>query len=278
MIRVIFNQKGGVGKTSIACNIASCLAYLGKKVLVIDLDSQSNSSQYILGPQYKDQDEEVKNISDFFESSLKIKLFKGTLFQTIHNTPYDQMFIIPSDERLADLQNKLESRYKIFKLSQAIKELVAIHKFEEIIIDTPPSLNFYSMSALIAAQAVLIPFDCDSFSENAIYQVMQIIDEVSEDHNSDLYVEGIIVNHFQSQAKLPSQFISKLLEKNIPVQKPFLSSSIIMKESHHRHKPLIYMRPKHKLSQDFLSLSKSLTDLPSKNTSWSKTTSSEVRV
>ncbi|NRA44232.1 MAG: ParA family protein [Oligoflexales bacterium] len=255
MIRVVFNQKGGVGKTSITCNLAASLAYIGKKVLVIDLDSQCNSSQYLLGDAYIDC---KRTVADFFESTVKLNIFGNSLREAVQKTKYENLWLIPSSSNLADLQTKLESKYKIFKLKQALTELIDARAYDEVLIDTPPALNFYSMSSLISADRVLIPFDCDAFSAHAILQVMDTVEEVAADHQPNLKVEGIIINHFQAQAKLPREAIDSLLAKDFPILTPYLSSSILMKESHGKNKPLVFMKPNHKLSQEFLDLAKKL--------------------
>jgi chromosome partitioning protein len=104
----------------------------------------------------------------------------------------------------------------------------------------------------------LIPFDCDDFSRQALYNIMGEIQDLQEDHNQDLKIEGIIVNQYQAQASLPRQLILELLDEGLPVLPVRLSSSIKMKESHQEHQPLIYMAPKHKLTQQFVDLHKVL--------------------
>lgn len=255
MKRAVFNQKGGVGKTSITCNLAAAFVKAGRKVLVVDLDSQANSSQYLLGEALAS----VPNtVADFFASTLSFRLFQESLLDTIYETAYPGLSIIPADESLKELQPKLEGRYKIFKLSEAIG--VAIDKlgFDDVFFDTPPALNFYAMSSLLAADRVLIPFDCDAFSEDAVQHVMAAVGEVAADHRPQLTVEGIIVNHFQSQAKLPRAAIERLAAKGLPVLEPYLSSSILMRESHSAGIPLPFYKPSHKLSQEFARLAANL--------------------
>lgn len=255
MKRVIFNQKGGVGKTSITSNLAACFAKLGKKTLVVDLDAQANCSQYLLN-------EGMENISctvaDFFASTLSFRLFQDSLQDTIHPTEYDNLYVIPAADDLKELQPKLEGRYKIFKLGEAID--VAIDKlgFDEVLFDTPPALNFYSMSALMSADRVLVPFDCDAFSAEAIRQVEIAVEEVKADHRPHLEIEGVIINHYQSQARLPQKSIDQLRSDGFKVLEPYLSSSVVMKESHGEGVPLPYFRPKHRLAQEFLGLAESL--------------------
>ena len=256
MKRAVFNQKGGVGKTSITCNLAAAFARAGRKILVVDLDSQANTSQYLLGARM----DRVKNtVADFFASTLSFRLFQDSLMDTIYESAYTGLYVIPASDALKELQPKLEGRYKIFKLGEAID--VAIEKlgFDDVFFDTPPALNFYSMSSLLAADRVLIPFDCDAFSEDAITQVMAAVEEVASDHRPDLKVEGIIVNHFQSHAKLPRSAIERLENRGLPVLEPYLSSSILMRESHSAGVPLAFYKPSHKLSQEFAGLAASLT-------------------
>jgi chromosome partitioning protein len=253
--RSIFNQKGGVGKTSITCNLAASFAYLNRKVLVVDLDSQANSSQYLLG---NSLDNIQKTIADFFASTLSFKLFKDTLKEAVHKTKFERLYIIPAERSLTELQPKLEGRYKIFKLKEAIDSIKEEMEFDDVFFDTPPSLNFYSMSALIASERVLIPYDCDSFSYEAILRVMEVVNEVTVDHQPDLKVEGIIINQFQPQARLPRESIEILKKLGFEIMLPYLSSSVTVRESHSAHTPLIHFKNRHKLTGDFLKLSENL--------------------
>jgi chromosome partitioning protein len=253
--RAIFNQKGGVGKTSITCNIAAAFAKAGRKVLVVDLDSQANATQYLLGARAGDV---TRTIADFFESTLSFKLFKDNLREALVQTDLDDLWVVPAERGLSELQPKLESRYKIFKLKEAVDALVESQGFDAVFFDTPPALNFYSMSALMASDRVLIPFDCDAFSADALLQVMDVIEEVASDHQPDLRAEGVIINHFQAQAKLPQEAIQGLLARGFTVLSPYLSSSIVMRESHAAHVPLVYFRPRHKLSEEFAQLAANL--------------------
>lgn len=256
MRRVIFNLKGGVGKTSIACNLASCLADRGRKVLVIDLDSQGNTTEYLLGRTPKADEVTVAN---FFETALSFGLFKTSLHDAIYPTEIPGLSLVPASNSLSELQSKLESKYKIYKLSKALDLVCGNKKFDEVIIDTPPALNFYSVSALIAAQRVLVPFDCDQFSLQGLNRVVEIVDEIREDHNSKLILEGAVINQYQSRAGLPQAMISAVEDIGVPICEPYLMSSVIMKESHLAHQPLIYSHPRHKLADQYRRLADRLT-------------------
>ncbi len=248
MRRVIFNQKGGVGKSTITCNLAAISAVEGKRTLVIDLDVQGNSTQYLLGHKVTDADQ---TIAQFFKDCLGIALFgggKGGLDSAIHETPFPNLFVIPSHPELEALQSRLESRYKIFKFKEALEKLEG---FDAIYIDTPPILNFYSQSALIAAERCLIPFDCDRFSRDALYTLMNTISEVKADHNETLELEGIVVNQFQRQANLPRQLVEELIAEGHPVLESKISPSVKVRESHSESKPLVHYVPNHKLTDEY---------------------------
>jgi chromosome partitioning protein len=255
MKRSVFNQKGGVGKTSVTCNLAASFASLNRKVLVVDLDAQANASQYLIGENIQ---KISRTISDFFASTLSFKLFKETLREAVYKTSHPNLWVIPAERSLAELQPKLEGRYKILKLKEAIDGLVEDMGFDDVFFDNPPALNFYSISALIASDRVLIPYDCDSFSYEAILRVMEIINEVSQDHQPSLKAEGIIINQFQPQAKLPRESIEVLRKLGFNVLEPYLSASVAMRESHSAHVPLVYLKNKHKLTQEFIGLSQTL--------------------
>jgi chromosome partitioning protein len=126
--------------------------------------------------------------------------------------------------------------------------------FDEIYIDTPPALNFYTQSALIAVERCLIPFDCDDFSRKALYSLQNNVREIQADHNSNLQIEGIIVNQFQPRAKLPAQLVEELIAEGLPVLNTRISSSVKVRESHQIATPLIYFDDKHKVTQAFVEL------------------------
>lgn len=248
MRRVIFNQKGGVGKSSITCNLAAISAQRGAKTLVIDLDPQANSTQYLLGQDIPP----TETIAGYFSQTLSFNLTPKKPAAFVTPTPFENLSIIAADTALEDIEQKLESRHKVYKFRDLLNKLK--NDFDHVFIDTAPALNFYTMSALIAAERVLIPFDCDDFSRQALYNILQVIAEIKDDHNEELDVEGIVVNQFQSRANLPTQLVEELKSEGHPVLPVYLTSSIKMRESHHSKKPLIYLAPSHPLTLKFVEL------------------------
>ncbi|RYL29680.1 ParA family protein [Acinetobacter piscicola] len=268
--RVVFNQKGGVGKSSITVNLAAMSANAGLKTLVIDLDPQANSSQYLLGDDAtysSDKTALEPNIENFFQDVLGNNQQKGLIGnaigsllksknkgfeQYIHHSPFANLDVLPASPNLGSLEHALEAKHKIYKLRDAIQTLTG--KYERIFIDTPPAFNFFTLSALITADRVLIPFDCDVFSKRALQTLIENVIETQDDHNDRLEIEGIIVNQFQAQAKLPREVVQQLKDENLPVLENMLPPSVIMKESHHKNLPLIYFATDHKLTQAYQSL------------------------
>jgi chromosome partitioning protein len=261
MRRVIFNQKGGVGKSTITCNLAAISAVEGKRTLVIDLDVQGNSTQYLLGQKVTDSE---KTIAHFFKDCLSLSLFGNNapfnLDSVIHETPFPNLFVIPSHPELDPLQSRLESRMKIFKLKEALEKLEG---FDHVFMDPPPILNFYSQSALIAAEKCLIPFDCDTFAREALYSLMQVVAEIKADHNQSLEIEGIIVNQYQKQANLPRQLVEELIAEGLPVLASMISPSVKVRESHSESQPLVHYVPTHKLTDEYRALHREINNMHS---------------
>lgn len=249
MRRVVFNQKGGVGKSSIACNLAAVSAAQGYRTLLIDLDAQGNSTHYLTG---LTGDAVPLGIADFFKQVLSPGAAGKKNRVAIQETPYRNLHLITATAELAELQPKLEAKHKINKLRRLLEDLE--DEYEHIYVDTPPALNFYTVSALIASDRCLIPFDCDSFSRQALNGLLAEIDELREDHNEDLAVEGIVVNQLQPRASLPQQMIEEMLAEGLPVLPVQLMSSIRMRESHQACMPLIHFDPRHKLTRQFVQL------------------------
>ncbi|GAB3190579.1 ParA family protein [Hydrogenophaga aquatica] len=246
---VVFNQKGGVGKSTITCNLAAISAAQGLRTLVIDLDPQGNSTHYLVGGQVAD---DQPTVATFFEQTLSFSFRPVPPTDFVLATPFEGLHLMAASPRLDELASKLESRHKIYKLREALQQLT--ESYDRIYVDTPPALNFYTRSALMGASGCLIPFDCDDFSRQALYILLENVQEIRADHNPELQVKGIVVNQFQPRANLPKRLVQDLLDEGLPVLEPYLPSSVKVRESHQLSRPMIHLEPRHKLTQALVEL------------------------
>ncbi len=244
MRRVVFNQKGGVGKSSITCNLAAIAAVKGKRVLVIDLDPQANSTHYLLGTTPDQLDTGVAN---YFLDTLKSGRKKHHPVEYAYETPYENLYVLPASPELSDIQTKLEARNKIYKFRDLLDKLE--DDFDDFYIDTAPALNFFTNSALIAADRCLIPFDCDAFSRQLQHPRGYRGDTGGSQRESQSR------GHRSQPVPAPTtEIIEELRTEKHPVLPVYLNQSVKMRESHNVSKPLIHFAPSHPLTQQFVEL------------------------
>jgi chromosome partitioning protein len=194
-------------------------------------------------------------IADYFKQVLQFRFSASDANSFVHATAFKNLFILPASPSLEFLLTKLENRQKIYKLRSLLDKL---EPFDNIFIDTPPAMNFFTQSALIASDTCLIPFDCDLFSRNAIYHLFRGVSRIREKYNANLRVEGVIVNQFQPGAALPKKLVEELSNEGLPLIPTFLSSSIRIRESHEAALPMVHFDRNHKVSTEFLRIFQTL--------------------
>ncbi len=195
---VIANQKGGVGKTTTAINLAASLASRRRRVLLIDMDPQGNASS---GFDIQ-TDEFKKNIYDVMLGEAKIE-------DAVISDVRPKLSIIPSDVNLAACEIQLsdkENRNYILK-----EELIRIREnYEFVIVDCPPSLNILTLNAMCAGDTVLVPLQCEYYALEGLAQLMQTVKLISDRLNPDLVIEGIVFTMFDSRTNLANQVVENV--------------------------------------------------------------------
>jgi chromosome partitioning protein len=255
--RVVFNQKGGVGKTTLATNLATCAALAGARTLLVDADPNANATQHLLGREQGPG----HTIANFFDTSLGISLFNRSVTEFVVASPrVPGLHLLAGDRRLDDLRPKLESRHKINKLRDGLAGV----PYQQIYFDTPPTLDFYSLSCLIAAHELIIPIDCDAFSVKAAEEVRKAVEEVRHDHNPQLVIAGVVVNHHQRSTRHSSRMVAELRRLGFRVLEPFIPASVKVRESHSEKAPFMVRHGEHPVGKAFSAVFQAITQ-PSSN-------------
>jgi chromosome partitioning protein len=197
----IANQKGGVGKTTTAINLSACLAEAGKKVLVIDLDPQGNTTSG-LGIDKESLENTVYDLI-LDECSIKESMNK------VEEIP--GLTVIPSDVDLAGAEVELlDVDGKEYILKNAVDYVK--QDYDYIIIDCPPSLNMLTINAMTTAESILVPIQCEYYALEGISQLMHTIDLVQERLNENLKIDGVVFTMYDSRTNLSSDVVDTVKE------------------------------------------------------------------
>ncbi len=190
---VVANQKGGVGKTTTAINTCSYLTLSGKKILLVDMDPQSNATSGV-GLEVQE---------GIYEAFVGVK----DISEVIIPTPIKNLDIVPSTISLAGAQVELlEVENKEYVLKNLIDKIR--DKYDFIIIDTPPSLGLLTLNGLTAADSVLIPLQCEYYAMEGLTQLLNTIKLVNNKLNNKLEVEGILLTMYDSRTNLSAQVVA----------------------------------------------------------------------
>lgn len=192
----VANQKGGVGKTTTAINLGTALAAVGRRVLVLDCDAQGNASTG-LG---------VEPVARR-KTSYDVLVGEGTLAEAIIETKVPNLDLVPGDENLAGVETILhDDPQKNFKLRQAFDELKKSGRvYDTVLIDCPPSLSAVTINAMTAANAVLVPLQCEFLALEGLSQLLRTVDLVRTALNPDLEIQGVVLTMFDRRNNLSDQ-------------------------------------------------------------------------
>ena len=195
-VLTIANQKGGVGKTTTAINLATALAAVGKTVLIIDLDPQGNASTGL------GIDRDARKIS-----TADVLRAEATLKDAVVETAVPRLYVAPSTLDLLGLEMEIaDAGDRAFRLRNAIEEYSPSSRpFDYIMIDCPPSLNLLTINAMAAAHALLVPLQVEFFALEGLSQLLETMNQVKGSVNPDLYLHGIILTMYDARNNLATQ-------------------------------------------------------------------------
>jgi chromosome partitioning protein len=196
----VANQKGGVGKTTTAVNLAACLAAVGKRILLFDLDPQANATSG-LGL------EKVEGASAY-----RPLLGEGALPNKIQNTPFERLELIPSEVDLCGADIELaRSDNHLQRVAQALQPVLESQRFDVVLIDCPPSLGILTLNAFAAADGLLVPLQCEYYALEGISMITRIMGQLRDNGlNTRLELLGVLMTMFDGRTNLSHQVVSEV--------------------------------------------------------------------
>ena len=247
----LVNQKGGVGKTTTSINLSASLAHLGKKVLLIDLDPQGNTTTGV-----------GINKGDITNSVHEVLIGKCEITEAIIKTEYKNLYVLPATINLAGLDMELIEKSKTnqgFSKNAQLKQKLDPIKdlFNYIIIDCPPSLGLITTNALTASDSVIIPVQCEFFALEGITQLLNTIMLAQKNLNPNLDIEGVLLTMLDSRTLLGLEVVEDIRRFfKERVYNTIIPRLVKLTEAPSHGKPILVYDPKHRASEAYINLAK----------------------
>ena len=241
----IANQKGGVGKSTTAINLSSCLGAMGQKVLTIDLDPQGNTTSG-LGVE-----------KDAAENTVyELLLGECEVEECLQKLEFEGVSLIPSNVNLAGAEIELigieDKEYILQKKISKIRD-----QFDFIIIDCPPSLNMLTINAMTTANTVLVPIQCEYYALEGLSQLMHTIELVQERLNPDLEMEGVVFTMYDARTNLSLQVVENVKNNlNQTIYKTIIPRNVRLAEAPSYGMPITIYDPKSKGAKSYIKFAK----------------------
>ena len=228
-IIAIANQKGGVGKSTTAINLSSCLGEMGQKVLTIDMDPQGNTTSGM----GVDKDEQENTVYELLLGETNIE-------DCILKLDFDGLSLIPSNVNLAGAEIELigveEKEYILKNQVEKIKNY-----YDYIIVDCPPSLNMLTINAMTTANTVLVPIQCEYYALEGLSQLMHTIELVQERLNPELEMEGVVFTMYDARTNLSLQVVENVKNNlNQTIYKTIIPRNVRLAEAPSHGLPINY--------------------------------------
>ena len=241
----IANQKGGVGKTTTAVNLAASLAHLNKKILLVDIDPQGNSTS---GVGVERGDVDFCSYDVLVDGIETAKVVKETNVTNLH--------VIPSTIQLAGAEIELVSAVsREARLKQSIEQVKA--NYDYVLIDCPPSLGLLTLNAFSASDTVLIPVQCEYYALEGLTQLINTIRMVQKHLNSNLRIEGVLMTMFDARTNLSAQVIDEVKKYfGDKVYKSVVPRNVRLSEAPSHGLPIIAFDPRSRGSEVYVELAK----------------------
>ena len=254
-IIALVNQKGGVGKTTTSINLAASLGALNKKTLVVDLDPQGNSTTGL-----------GIDKTSYKNSVYELMTDRATIEEAIIKTKFKKLYILPASMNLAGIDIELIERSRVDKTfqrgSQLKKSLDLVKdKYDYIIIDCPPSLGILTTNALVAANSIIIPVQCEFFALEGIMQLLNSILFAQKNLNPTLDIEGVLLTMLDNRTNLGLEVVEEIKGYfKERVYDTIIPRLVRLSEAPSHGKPIIAYDPHSRGTDAYLNLAKEVID------------------